>query len=271
MAGTPGTWAQSGGGGMTNPMTTAGDVIIGGSSGTPNRLAGDTSNSRKLLRTQASGGVAQAPAWDILQAADVPTLNQNTTGTAASVSGTVPLAHGGTGQVTQQAAMDALSGTQSAGKYLRSDGTHATLQPISAGDVPTLNQSTTGTAANVSGTVGLANGGTGQVTQQAAIDALTGTQTAGTYLRSSGTHAALAAIQAADVPTLNQNTTGTAANITDTLDQVPAPAAAVSLNSKKITNLANGTASTDAVAFGQIPSLDSTATDIAALGAQAAG
>lgn len=59
-------------------------------------------------------------------------------------------------------------------------------------------------------------------------------------------------IAAGDVPTLNQNTTGTASNITDTLDQVPAPAANVSLNSHKITSLANGSASTDAAAFGQI-------------------
>ena len=37
------------------------------------------------------------------------------------------------------------------------------------------------------------------------------------------------------------------------LDQVNAPTAAVSLNSEKITNLANGSASSDAAAFGQIP------------------
>lgn len=38
-----------------------------------------------------------------------------------------------------------------------------------------------------------------------------------------------------------------------TLDQVGAPAANVALNAKKITGLANGTVSTDAAAFGQIP------------------
>jgi len=62
-------------------------------------------------------------------------------------------------------------------------------------------------------------------------------------------------IAAGDVPVLNQNTTGTAANVTATLDQIPAPAAAVSLNSKKITSLANGTAASDAAAFGQLPVL----------------
>jgi hypothetical protein len=45
--------------------------------------------------------------------------------------------------------------------YLRSDGTDARLSAILAADVPTLNQNTTGTAANITGTVAVANGGTG--------------------------------------------------------------------------------------------------------------
>ena len=62
---------------------------------------------------------------------------------------TLPLAiaQGGTGQTTQQSAIDALTGAQSSGKYLRSDGTHSTLSTIQALDVPTLNQNTTGNAA----------------------------------------------------------------------------------------------------------------------------
>ena len=36
------------------------------------------------------------------------------------------------------------------------------MSAIQAADVPTLNQSTTGTAANVTGTVAVVNGGTGQ-------------------------------------------------------------------------------------------------------------
>lgn len=81
------TAASSGaGGGMTNPMTTLGDIIYENATPAPARLAGDVSNTRKFLRTQASGGVAQAPAWDTIQAGDVPTLNQNTTGSAATLT-----------------------------------------------------------------------------------------------------------------------------------------------------------------------------------------
>jgi hypothetical protein len=65
---------------------------------------------------------------------------------------------------------------------------------------------------------------------------------------------AFRALVAADVPTLNQSTTGTASNITDTLDQVPHAAASVNLNSNKITNLANGSGAQDGAAFGQLPS-----------------
>jgi hypothetical protein len=135
-------------------------------------------------------------------------------GTAANVSGTVAIANGGTGAITAAAAITALTGTQAAGQYLRSNGTNAVLSAIQAADVPTLNQNTTGTAANVSGTVAIANGGTGQTTRQAAMDALAGSVTAGQYLRGDGADVVMSAIQAADVPTLNQNTTGSAASLT---------------------------------------------------------
>jgi hypothetical protein len=68
---------------------------------------------------------------------------------------------GGTGQTTRQAAMDALAGSTTSGQYLRGNGTDVVMSAIQAADVPTLNQNTTGTAANVSGTVAVANGGTG--------------------------------------------------------------------------------------------------------------
>lgn len=77
----------------------------------------------------------------------------------------------------------------------------------------TPSTATTG-AVTLAGTLVVANGGTGASTAAAAITALTGTQTAGRYLRSDGINAALSAIQAADVPTLNQNTTGNAATAT---------------------------------------------------------
>jgi hypothetical protein len=154
---------------------------------------------------------------------------------------------GGTGATTQQTAINAITGTQISGRYLRSDGTNATLSTIQIGDVPTLNQNTTGnaaTAGNITATVNttltsLSNlatvgtittgvwsgtavavekGGTGATTASAArtnlgLEIGTNVQAplvAGTdYLAPTGSAASLT-----NFPTLNQNTTGNAATAT---------------------------------------------------------
>jgi hypothetical protein len=66
----------------------------------------------------------------------------------------------------------------------------------------------------VTGTLPLANGGTNATTAQGAINNLAGATTSGYYLRGTGTNVVMAAISAGDVPTLNQNTTGSAATLT---------------------------------------------------------
>lgn len=60
----------SGGSGMTNPMTTTGDLIVGGSSGTPGRLAAATSG---YVLTANGAGVA--PTWQAASGgSSVPSL-----------------------------------------------------------------------------------------------------------------------------------------------------------------------------------------------------
>ena len=60
----------------------------------------------------------------------------------------------------------------------------------------------------VTGTVAIANGGTGQTTQQAAINALAGAVTSGSYLRGNGSNVVMSAIQAADLPTATDSANG---------------------------------------------------------------
>jgi hypothetical protein len=129
-------------------------------------------------------------------------------------TGSLPLAvaSGGTGQATQQAAIDALTGSQSAGKVLRSDGTHATLSAIQISDVPTLNQNSTGTAAGLSATLAVASGGTNATTAAAALASLGALPTAG----------------------------GTMSG-------------AIAMGTSKITGIGDGAAAQDAAAFHQIP------------------
>jgi hypothetical protein len=101
-----------------------------------------------------------------------------TTG-AITLAGTLAIANGGTGETTRQAAIDALAGAVTSGQYLRGNGTDVVMSAIQAADVPTLNQNTTGTASNVTGTVAIANGGTGQTTATAAFNALNPMTTTG--------------------------------------------------------------------------------------------
>jgi hypothetical protein len=70
---------------------------------------------------------------------------------ATGLTSTLGIANGGTGQTTQQAAINALTGTQTANRVLRSDGTNATLSQVAL-------------TTDVTGTLPLANGGTGVTT-----------------------------------------------------------------------------------------------------------
>ena len=74
----------------------------------------------------APNGSAGAPTFRVIVAADIPTLNQNTTGTASNVTGTVAIANGGTGQTTANTAFNALvpSQTSNSGKFLTTDGSN---------------------------------------------------------------------------------------------------------------------------------------------------
>ena len=234
----------------TSPVVSSGGTtpaisLASGYGDTQNPYASNTANY--VLATP--NGTAGVPTFRAIVAADIPTLNQNTTGTAANVTDS-------------------------------SNSTLATLSALSlpysqlSGVVPTWNQNTTGTAANitassnatlttlsslslpgsqvsgdisgnaanVTGTVAIANGGTGQTTAAAAITALSGTQTSGRYLRSDGTNTALAAIVAGDVPTLNQNTTGTAANVTASSNSTLTTLSALSLPGSQVSGNISGNA-----------------------------
>jgi hypothetical protein len=130
---------------LSGTVTTSGNLTLGGTLAvTPSNFASQTANTVMA----APNGTAGVPTFRAILAADIPTLNQNTTGTAANVTGTVAVANGGTGATTAAAALTNL------GAYAASN--------------PSGYITSSGTAANVSGTVAIANGGTGATTAAAA-------------------------------------------------------------------------------------------------------
>jgi hypothetical protein len=82
---------------LTGTVTTSGSLTLGGTLAvTPSNFASQTANT--VLA--APNGAAGVPTFRAIVAADIPTLNQNTTGTASNVTGTVAVANGGTGATT---------------------------------------------------------------------------------------------------------------------------------------------------------------------------
>jgi hypothetical protein len=114
----------------------------------------------------APNGSAGAPTFRAIVAADIPTLNQNTTGTAANITAT----------------------------------SNSTLTTLSSLSLPgsQVSGNISGNSANVTGTVAIANGGTGQTTANTAFNALAPSQTSnsGKYLTTDGSNTSWASIVA---------------------------------------------------------------------------
>jgi hypothetical protein len=215
----------------TNSTVVARDASGNFSAGTITAaLSGNATTATTLQTARTIGGVSFNGSANINLPGVNTAGNQNTTGTAANVTGTVAIANGGTGATTQQTAINALAGSVTSAQYLRGNGTNILMSAIQAADVPTLNQNTTGSAATL--TTGRTIAITGDLTYTSGSfngsANVTGTGTlansgvvAGTYTKvtvdAKGRITVGASLAAGDVPTLNQNTTGTAANVTGTV------------------------------------------------------
>ena len=198
----------------------------------------DAASFRTAIGAGTGGGSVTSVAATVPAFLSVSGSPITTSGTLAiSLSGTaLPIANGGTGATTQQTAMNALAGTQTANRVLRSNGTNTTLSQVAL-------------ATDVTGTLPVANGGSGATTAQTAMNAFAGAVTSGQYLRGNGTNVVMSAIQAADVPALNQNTTGTAANVTGTVAVANGGTGATTLTANNVI-LGNGTSAVQVVAPG---------------------
>jgi len=251
---------------LSGTVTSSGNLTLGGTLAvTPSNFASQTANTFLA----APNGSAGTPTFRAMVAADVPTLNQNTTGNAATatnvaysgLTGTVPTWNQNTtgnaatvttnanltgdvtsvGNATTLASIPAISGANltsltaaniSAGTAgIDISGNAATVSTISglvtAGSNITITGSgTSASPYSIAGTAGGVTSFTGDgvvLNNSASTGAVTGTLATvanNKFLAGPLTGGPLAptyrSIDAADIPTLNQNTTGTAANITAT-------------------------------------------------------
>lgn len=118
----------------------------------------------------APNGVSGAPAFRALVAADIPTLNQNTTGTASNVTGVVAAVNGGTGQSTYTIGDLLYASTSTALSKLSDVATGNALISGGVGAAPSWGK--IGLTTHVSGILPVANGGTGLTSPFATLGAL---------------------------------------------------------------------------------------------------
>jgi hypothetical protein len=202
--------------GTTTPVIS----LASGYGDTQNPYASKTAANFLASPTATSG----VPTFRTIAAADIPTLNQNTTGTAAGLSTTLAVSSGGTGITTTPVNGTLLIGNGTG--YTNANLTAGTGISITNGS-GTISIATTGGAAvtSVTGTSPVvSSGGTTPAISLASGYGDTqnpyASKTAATFLAAPAGASGVPSfrtIATTDVPTLNQNTTGTAGNVTGTV------------------------------------------------------
>lgn len=153
----PMTWTT----GMSNPMTFFGDMIYGGSSGTPTQLVGNSTTTRKYLNQIGNGSNAGTPVWGTIQDLDLPTITLSGAVTGSGSQGAITTAfRNGTalsvlGNPTNaSAALSDIVGTANQVLRVNAAGTALAFGTIDL-------------SAAVTGILPVANGGTGAATHTA--------------------------------------------------------------------------------------------------------
>lgn len=200
-----------------SPLSALGDTVY--FDGTNHaRVAGNTTAGKQFYSQTGTGAASAAPAWSLLSASDIPSLDAS-----KITTGQLPIGNGGTGQATKTAAFDALSPNSTLGDLTFHNGTNnVRLAGNTSSTIQVLSQTGTGAVSAAptwhlldtgdiqTGVLGVARGGVG------------GSFTASTGLlhySAGSTSVSAVNLAGADVTgTLpNGNTTGTAADTASTL------------------------------------------------------
>ncbi len=245
-------------------------VAAANSSGTPNTLVktdGSGNFSASTITATLNGNASNVTATTnstltTLSSLSLPgsQVTGNISGDAGNITGIVAIINGGTGQTTANASFDALSPMTTAGDLVYENATPtATRLPIgSVGQVLTVSgglpvwaaPATSGTVTSVALSDGSAipiySISGSPVTSTGTLTLTLSTQSANTFFAGPTTGSAaqptFRSIVASDVPTLNQNTTGTAANITATSNSTLTTLSSLSLPGSQVTGNISGNA-----------------------------
>jgi hypothetical protein len=93
---------------LSGTVTSSGNITLGGTLAVTGDAFGSQTAKTFLAAPNASNG---NPSFRLIVASDIPTLNQDTTGTASNVTGIVAIANGGTGASTAPNARTNLGAT----------------------------------------------------------------------------------------------------------------------------------------------------------------
>lgn len=188
-------------GGTNQSSYATGDMLYASATNTLAKLSPNTSTTKKWLNQTGTGSAGQAPTWDVITASDI-------------ASGVLGVANGGTG-LSSYAVGDII--------YASGATTLSVLAGVATGNALISGGLTTapswgkiGLTTHVSGTLPVANGGTGVTTSTGSgnvvlstsptlVTPILGTPQSGDF--STGTFT---------WPTFNQNTSGSAATFTST-------------------------------------------------------
>ncbi|NBV50060.1 hypothetical protein EBR78_02435 [bacterium] len=197
-------------------------LLSGCLSNTPTKTLTGTANDPVAAAQRAALGLGDMAEENADSLPDLTATSFTGNGSALTALSAANITAGGTLPALNGSALTALSANNISSGTLNSSRLSGSYTGITG--VGTITAGTwQGTA------IAVANGGTGATSQQPALNAIAGGVTAGQYLRGNGTNVLLSAIQAGDVPILNQNTTGTAANITATSNSTLTTLSALSL------------------------------------------
>jgi len=143
-------------------------------------LPAQTSNANKYLQTDGTN-----TSWDAISLS------------TSDITGTLAVTNGGTGQATALTQYGLVYGSTTTAMATTLAGTSSQVLHGNSSGAPTWGS--VSLTADVSGTLAVANGGTGATTQQTALNALAGATTSAYYLRGNGTNVSMSALSASDL------------------------------------------------------------------------